>query len=88
MRIKAARKNDNGTCGAGKYCVQLYSRRAALVTEFCLDAEENDIPDLAAAERLVRQTLTPCDFAATTVTLISDEGSNGQAILQFDLNPA
>lgn len=84
MRIKSSPKQNNGTCGEGKYCVQLYSRRAALVNEFCLDKQENNIADFEAAEKLLRQTIGPCDFASTTVTLISGEGTRDESILQFD----
>ena len=87
MAIKTSNKQDDGTCGEGKFCVQLYSRRAVLVKEFCLDAEENNIVDIEAAEQLLRHALTPRDFASTTVTSISDEGLNGQTVLQFDLKP-
>jgi len=88
MRIKASKKQNNETCGEGEICVQLYSRRASLVSEFCLDAQENNLADLDAAEQLMRHTMTPCDFASTTVKLISAEGSNAQAILQFNLKNA
>ncbi len=88
MRINASKKQNNETCGEGEICVQLYSRRASLVSEFCLDAQENNLADLDAAEQLMRHTMTPCDFASTTVKLISDEGSNAQTILRFDLEKA
>lgn len=84
VRLKSSSKQTNGTCGEGKYCVQLYSRRATLVNEFCLDKQENNIPDIEAAAELLRQTLAPCDFASTSVSLISDEGTNDETILQFD----
>ena len=84
MRIKASDKQENGTCGEGNYCVQLYSRRASLVSEFCLDAQENNLADMDAAEQLLRQTMTPCDFASTAVTLTSGDGANHQTIVQFD----
>ena len=87
MGIKTSNKQDDGTCGEGKYSVQLYSRRAILVKEFCLDAQENNIADIEDAEQLLRHTLTPRDFASTTVTSISDEDQNGQTVLQFDLKP-
>ena len=51
MRIKATKKPANESCGEGKYCVQLYSRRAALVSEFCLDMQENNLSDLAVKVR-------------------------------------
>ena len=78
---------NNETGGDGKYCVQLYSRRARLVTEFYLDAKEHNLADMDAAEEHLRQTLTPCDFAST-VTLMSDNGSNDETILQFELKQA
>jgi hypothetical protein len=84
MRLKSSIKQNNETCGEGKYCVQLYSRRASLVTEFCLDEQENNIADIDAAEKLLRETMGPCDFASTTVTLISGEGTSDESILQFD----
>jgi len=86
MRIKVSRKQDDGSCGEGKYRVQVHSRRAALITEFCLDKHENKLADMEAAKSLLSDTLTPCDFAAATVTLIDDEGTNDQNILQFDLS--
>ena len=84
MRLKSSTKQSNETCGEGKYCVQLYSRCASLVNEFCLDGQENKIADIEAAEKLLRQTMAPCDFASTTVTLISGEGTDEESILQFD----
>ncbi len=84
MRLKTSVKNDNETCGEGKYCVQVHSRRASLVTEFCLDTQENNIANVEAAETLLRQTMVPCDFASTTVTLISGEGTGEESTLQFD----
>lgn len=84
MRLKSSAKQTDGTCGEGKYCVQLYSHRATLVNEFCLDKQENNIPDIEAAENLLRQTLAPCDFASTTVVLVGDQGTNDETILQFD----
>jgi hypothetical protein len=84
VRLKFSAKKKDETCGEGKYCVQLYSRRASLLNEFCLDKQENNIEDFESAEKLLRQTIAPCDFATTTVTLISDEGTGSEAILQFD----
>jgi len=86
MRLKPSIKKNNQTCGEGKYCVQLYSRRASLVNEFCLDKQDNNIADIEDAEKLLRQTVASCDFAATTVTLISGEGTIDESILQFDPN--
>jgi hypothetical protein len=54
------------------------------VNEFCLDKQENNIPDIEAAEELLRQTLAPCDFASTTISLIGGEGTNDETILQFN----
>jgi hypothetical protein len=84
VRLKSSIKKSNGTCDEGDYCVQLYSRRASLVDEFCLNKRENNIPDIAAAEKLLRQTMGPCDFASTTVTLICGEGTDEVSVLQFD----
>lgn len=86
MRLKSSIKMTNGTCDEGEYCVQLYSRSASLIDEFCLNKKENNIPDIEAAEKLMRQTIGPCDFASTTVTLICGEGTDDESILQFDPN--
>ena len=86
MRIRAIDKQNEDNCGEGNYRVQLYSRRAALVSEFCLSGRDNKIADIDAAEQLLRQSLTPRDFAAISVTLIGDEGSFKQDMLQFDLD--
>ena len=84
MRLKTSIKKNNETCGDGKYCVQLHSRRACLVNEFCLDTQENNIASIEAAEQLLRETMGPCDFASTRVTLISGEGTSEESILKFD----
>ena len=84
MRIKASRKQNDGSCGDGKYRVQIHSRRAALVSEFCLDKKANNVADLDEAEELLRKTLSPRDFASTTVTLIGDEGEIDQNTVQFN----
>jgi hypothetical protein len=85
VRLKSSTKQNNETCGEGKYCVKLHSRRAALVNEFCLDEQENNIADIEAAENLLRETFGPCDFASTTVTIISGEGTSDEHVVQFDL---
>ena len=82
--LKKGTKKNNGTCGIGEDSVQLYSRRASLVNEFCLDKKENNIANIETAEQLLRETIAPCDFASTTVTLISGEGTSEESILQFD----
>ncbi len=87
MRLESSTKQDDGTCGEDGYCVQIYSRSAALVSEFCLDKRTNNIADIEAAEDLLRQTIRPCDFGSTTVALISGEGTSNESILQFDLMP-
>lgn len=84
MRLRSSVKPGDGACGEGEYCVQLYSRRASLVSEFCLDKQDNQIANIEAEERLLRQTMSPCDFASTTVTLVSGEGTNEESRLQFD----
>jgi hypothetical protein len=83
VRLKKSTKKNNETCGVGEYCVQLHSRRTTLVNEFCLDQKENNIADIEAAEELLRQTMGPCDFASTTVTLIGGEGTSDECIRQF-----
>jgi len=77
-------KQRNGECGEGDYHVKLHSRRASLVSEFCLNKRENEIPNMEAAEKLLRRTMAPLDFAETTVTLIDAEGTGDESILQFD----
>lgn len=86
MRIKVSRQEDDGSCGDGKYRVQVFSRRVALLTEFCLDKQENKVTDMEAAKSLLRDTLTPCDFVAASVTLTADAGTNEQTVVRFDLS--
>ena len=83
MRLKTKFKQE-ATCADGEYCVQLYSRSASLVSEFCLDMKENNVASLDAAEQLLRETMGPCDFASTIVTLIDDEGTSTESVLTFD----
>lgn len=85
MRLKTNIEQDPVNCGEGNYRVQVYSRRASLIKEFCLDKQANNIADMESAEEFLRQTLTPCDFASTTVTLIGGEGTNDETFLSFDL---
>lgn len=84
MRSKDSKENNNVPCSNGSYSVQVYSRRAALINEFCLDAKENNLPDLASAEEHLRTTMTPLDFAST-VSLARVDASNDETIVQFDL---
>jgi hypothetical protein len=84
VALKLRIKQPNSTCGEDNYCVRLHSRRASLVSEFCLDKRENDIPDIEAAEKLLRRTMAPRDFAAATVSLIDGEGTDDEYIFQFD----
>ena len=83
MRLTTTAKEENKTCGEGSYRVQVYSRRASLVNEFCLGRQENNIANIEAAEKLLRETMAPCDFSSTTVTLICGEGTDDETILQF-----
>lgn len=76
LRLKTSIKQNNANCGEGDYCVQVYSRRASLINEFCLDKQANNIADMKSAEDLLLQTMAPCDFASTAVTLIGGEGTN------------
>lgn len=84
VRLKPGSRQKHSTCGEGEYRVQLYSRRARLVNEFRLDKQANNLPDIETAESFLRQTLVPCDFSCTTVSLISGEGTKDERILQFD----
>lgn len=84
MPLKLRIKPRNKPCGDDNYCVKVHSRRAALISEFCLDKRENDAPNIEAAERLLRRTICPYDFGDTTVTLIDGEGTSEESILQFD----
>jgi hypothetical protein len=58
-----------------------------LVREFCLDAREKGLRDMAAAEEHLRQTLPPTDSASLTVSLI-DESPDRHNYVQFDIKPA
>ncbi len=84
MSGKSKDSQRQGRGGSQQYCVQLYSADASLTKEFYLDAHEYGLPDLAAAERYLRQTLTPTDFARH-VSLISGDMLHDKAILQFEL---
>jgi hypothetical protein len=84
VALKLRIKRPDDTCGEGNYCVRLHSRRASLVSEFCLDKRENDIPDIEAAEKLLRRAMAPCDFAAATVTLIDGEGTDDESVYHLD----
>lgn len=85
MDLRAKKKQEDGMCGEDQYCVQIHSRCAALVDEFCLDKSDNNLQDISDAERLLRQSIMPRDLGSTTVTLISNERSDDQSIVQFDL---
>jgi hypothetical protein len=85
-RFKAKRRQKETSCDTGSYRVQLYSRRARLVREFCLDARENGLGDMAAAEEHLRQTIPPTDSSSLTVALI-DESPDRHNYVQFDIKP-
>jgi hypothetical protein len=55
LRVNVSTKKKNETCGEGRYCVRLYSRRAALVNKFRLDAQENDLWDLESAKDFLHE---------------------------------
>ena len=86
MRFKAKRRQQQTDCNTGTYRVQLYSRRALLIREFCLDARENGLSDMEAAEEHLRQTLPPTDSSSLTVALI-DESPDRHNYVQFDIKP-
>lgn len=87
MRFKSRRRKDDPDRKTGTYRVQLYSRRAVLIREFCLDARENGLDDMDAAEEHLRQTLPPTDRSSLTVALI-DESPDRHNYVQFDIKPA
>ncbi len=87
MRFGSRKRRQDVASDTGTYRVQLYSRRAALIKEFCLDARENGLADMEAAEQHLRQTLLPRDSASLTVALI-DESPGHHNYLQFDIEPA
>lgn len=87
MRFTAKRRQQEAASSTGTYRVQLYSRRAVLVREFSLDARENGLADMAAAEEHLRRTLPPTDSASLTVALI-DESPDRHNYLQFDIEPS
>jgi hypothetical protein len=87
MRFKSKRQRQQADCDTGTYRVQLYSRRARLIREFCLDARDNGLNDMAAAEEHLRQTLPPTDSSSLTVALI-DESPDRHDYVQFDIKPA
>ena len=66
--------------------MQLYSRRALLIREFHLDAHENGLNDMQAAEEHLRQTIPPTSSSSLTVALI-DESPDRHNYLQFDIKP-
>ena len=86
MRFKARRRRQEASCKTGTYRVQLYSRRALLIREFSLNAEENGLTDMEDAEEHLRQTLPPTDSASLTVALI-DESPDRYSYVQFDIEP-
>jgi hypothetical protein len=86
MRFKRKRRQQHADCSTGTYRVQLYSRRALLIREFCLDARENGLSDMEAAEEHLRQTLPPTDSSSLTVALI-DESPDRHNYVQFDIKP-
>ena len=87
MRFKSKRRQQEPGCNTGTYRVQLYSRRALLIREFCLDARENGLNDMEAAEEHLRQTIPPTESSSLTVALI-DESPDRHNYVQFDIKPA
>jgi len=70
--------------GTRTFSVQLYSRRARLISEFSLDANLHNLADIEAAAEHLSQTLTSCEFAST-VSLAHGSDSKDETILQFAL---
>ena len=86
MRFKAKRRRQEASSETGTYRVQLYSRRALLIREFSLDAQENGLTGMDDAEEHLRRTLPPTDSASLTVALI-DERPDRHNYVQFDIKP-
>mgnify|MGYP001828252166 CR=1 FL=1 len=84
MKFKARKRKQDTDCSTGTYRVQLYSRRALLIREFCLDANENGLSGMEAAEEHLRQTLPPTAASSFTVALI-DESPDRHRYVQFDI---
>lgn len=80
MRIKKKTKKNNEACGDGQDRVRPHSRRASLVNAFRLDKHGNNIEDIETAQDPSRKSSAPSDFAPTTDTVVSDEGSDTPAI--------
>lgn len=87
MRFKTKRRQQDAVRNSGTYRVQLYSRRALLIREFSLDARENGLSDMEAAEEHLRQTIPPTDSSSLTVALI-DESPDRHTYVQFDIKPS
>jgi hypothetical protein len=81
MRFKPKRRRQEPACTTGTYRVQLL-----LIREFCLDAQENGLKNMEAAEEHLRQTLPPTDSSSLTVALI-DESPDRHNYVQFDIEP-
>lgn len=84
MKFKGKKRKQDAECGTGTYRVQLYSRRALLIREFCLDADENGLSGMDAAEEHLRRTLPPTAASSFTVALI-DESPDRHRYVQFDI---
>ena len=65
MRIKDDNTPGIESSGEDAGGGQVHSRRASLIKDLCLDADENEFTHPEAAEEFVLQTLIPCDFAKT-----------------------
>jgi hypothetical protein len=74
MRFKPKRRRQEPACTTGTYRVQL------------LDAQENGLKNMEAAEEHLRQTLPPTDSSSLTVALI-DESPDRHNYVQFDIEP-
>ena len=86
MRFKTKRRQQDADRTSGAYRVQLYSRRALLIREFSLDARENGLSDMEAAEEHLRQTIPPTEASSLTVSLV-DESPDRHSYVQFDIKP-
>lgn len=86
MKMLSRRRQPHPASDSGQYRVQLYSRRAVLIREFCLETSQNGLANMEAAEQHLRQTLQTPNASSVTVALI-DESPGSGCYVQFDIDP-
>jgi len=85
MSIHESRQRHQADAAGRKYCVQLYAENGSLCKEYYLDANKHHLPDLAAAERFLQQTLTPSEVDQH-VSVSSGDMLHDTTIVQFKLS--